>query len=169
SGHTDAVGASASGAAVLADRVRLGGELSWTHASFAVSVLESTGDLRQIEALKPYVPRGVECAQPCLDELRQVALSARVGAMVAPIDELFVYAKVGVTSQGQRLRFAIDGSLWELGPAMPEWVVGAGTRLGGRWQLGAGLATAYRPESARTERQAMTKLAISTGFRFGPR
>jgi hypothetical protein len=167
-GTTGAFGASASAAGEVAGLVRLGGELSWTSASFRVSLFESTADLRSFEAIAPYVPRGFTCEEPCLDELRQQSLSARAGVGVVPIDVLFVYLKGGVTSQSQRLSIALDDSEWGLGPLMPEWVVGFGTRLGGRWQLGGGLATAYRPWASSTERRSMTKIAVSTAFRFGP-
>jgi hypothetical protein len=168
-GSTRAIGLSASGAAKLVRGiVRPGAELDWTHGSFDVAVIESSGELRSIEAIKPYVPKGVECAEPCLDHLDQQAFSARAGVGVVPIEEVWAFLKVGVTSQVQRYTFALDGSVWKVNPVMPELSLGMGTRLGGRWQLGAALATAFRPASTYTTKSAMTRLAVSTAFRFGP-
>jgi hypothetical protein len=161
--------------------MKLGGGRTWAAgatASFAVplpqgfwavQLLPDTDVLDDIELLDPYFGRnGPECAEPCLDRLRQHAASIRVGGVWEPVPEFFVYGRGGLAVLSQRLSIAIDDSVWGWTPVLPELSGGLGGRAGDRWQVTLGATTAFRPESATTGRKPMTKIVAATGFRFGP-
>lgn len=169
-GRTWAAGVVASYAIPLPAGFWAGAEGEYTAAGVDVQLLPDTDALDEIELLDPYIPRnGPECAEPCLDRLRQHALAVRLGGAWEPHPAFFVYARGGVAMLSQRLSIAIDGSVWGWSPVLPELAGGLGTRVGDRWQVSLGAATALRPASATTGRRPMTKVVMATGFRFGPR
>jgi hypothetical protein len=167
-GTTSAFGVTTSAAIPFERRVWLGGEVSWTAAEFGVSLVDSTADLRELDEVRPYVEGQLECPEPCIDHLAAHAVSARLGTTVEPVPEVFVYARGGVIVQHERLDIALDGSEWRLTAVSPEASLGAGFRAGDRWQMALGLISARRPAPASTDGQAMTKIALTTAFRFGP-
>jgi hypothetical protein len=169
-GSTAAFGLLASAAWVPLRQLRLGGELGWTRSTFSISLIDSSGDLRKIPELQPYIEKGIECfVDPCVDKLVQHALSARVGLAVEPVPFLFGYVRGGVVSQSQELSIALDGSAWKLSPVSPELSLGAGVRAAELWQLSLGLAMAQRPVSASTSSRSMLKLGAATSVLLGPR
>jgi hypothetical protein len=167
---TWAFGASASAAVPIERRVLVGGGLSWTHAGFSVPLIDSVGDLRQLEGLEEYVEQGrVLCEEPCLDKMVQHTASARVGASVEPLPWLLAYLQTGILTQSERFHIALDRSVWRLAPVMLEASAGAGVRVDDVWQVTLGATTASRPAGASTEGRGMTRLVMATSLRLGPR
>jgi len=162
-----AAGVAASAAWPVVRQLWLGAEATYTYGRVTAPLVGPPDDLRDIDAIRPYI-RGIDLdCDPCLDTTQQHGPTLRLGVSFEPVPAWFVYGRGGVWVVAQTLDLDVDDSRWQLAGILPTTGVGTGLRLADRMQLSAGLEHAVKSATVSTEGRAMFKVIGAMSVRIG--